>query len=424
MRCSMQDIFERHFDDYARQRSLHPRELRAAWCIRHCFTPAMGCHLLECPNGHFRFQQCHACRHRSCPRCANAPRQAWIDAELQRLLPCPHFHAVFTLPHELLPLWAFNRQALANLLMSCVRESLMQLLACPRFGGIVPGLLMALHTWGRDLSYHPHVHCLVSAGGLDSSGHFKPLGTRWLLPLPPLRKLFCGKLLAGLQLLLASPDFSLPPHQPLELWLRCIRALYRKHWNIEIQPPYSHASGVALYLARYIRGGPVPADRPLSLDRHGLVRMPYFDHRSQRRLTLCLPAEQFIQRILWHAPPPGLHLVRRAGLYAAALREQHALLAQQLRPELRPQSLPPPQHPLASLPPPHDSTAPRCPRCNAVLLPASAASHTPARDQISLDLAHRTRSTAVPLGPTTVRPDIRQPAALSRNDYSRLRAAA
>jgi hypothetical protein len=423
MRCTLQDVFDEHFDAFAAGRTLHPRERRAAWCIRHCFTAAMGSHRLVCPNGHFSQVQYHACRHRSCPRCADAPRRAWIDAELQRLLPCPHFHAVFTLPHDLLPLWAFNRRVMADLLMRCVRESLLQMLATPRHGGVVPGLLMALHTWGRDLSYHPHVHCLVSAGGLDPLGRFKLLRLRWLLPLPALRKFFAGKLLAGLKALLARPDFVLPPRQPLAHWHACIGSLYGRHWNIEIQPPYAHASGVALYLARYVKGGPVPADRPLSIDARGLVRMPYFEHRSQRRNTLCLPAAAFIERVLWHAPPDGLHLVRRAGLYAAALRVQHRQLLQQLRPAPLPARalpLPPASHALLQEP-----QAPRCPQCHAPLQLAPPALSPRRRDQISLALEH-------PLTPAPARPGPTQrsnghPVAKAGRAppprYSRLRAA-
>jgi hypothetical protein len=398
MRCTLQEVFEAHWDAFAAGRTLHPRERRAAWCIRQCFTAAMGSHLLVCPQGHVQQLQYHACRHRSCPRCAQAPRRAWIDAELQRLLPCPHFHAVFTLPHELLPLWAFNRRAMADLLMSCVRESLLQMLASPRHGGFVPGLLMALHTWGRDLSYHPHVHCLLSAGGLDPRGRFKPLGTRWLLPLAPLRKFFAGKLLAGLKALLASPEFMLPPRQPLAHWHACIGSLYGRHWNIEIQPPYGHASGVALYLARYVKGGPLPADRPLFIDPHGLVRMPYFEHRTQRRKTLCLPAAEFIERVLWHAPPDGLHLVRRAGLYSAALRAQHRQVLQQLRPAPLPMPALPP--PLASHAPLHDPQPPRCPLCNAVLQIAPPALRFGPRDQISLALAPSLTPALARPGPT------------------------
>ena len=361
MRSSMQDIFNAHFDSYAQQHTLHSRESRAAWCIRNCGTPAMGSHTLACPEGHFEQVQHPPCRHRSCPRCARRPRQLWIDSQLARLLPCPHFHVVFTLPHVLLPLWSFNRAAMASLLFDCVRDSLLELMADPNRLGVRPGLLMALHTWGRNLSQHPHVHCLLSAGGIDIQGHWKAGSTSFLLPLKPLQTLFRGKLLARLKTQLSAQQLCLPPRQALPHWLACIRQLYLQHWNIEIQPPYDHARGVALYLARYVKGGPVPSDRPLSIDSHGLVRMPYTDHRDGRTKTLCLPVHEFIARVLWHAPPKGLHTVRYGGLYSCAASAQYRAAHDALQSDSsRASSAAPP-----SQPPP---LPPTCPTCHRPLL--------------------------------------------------------
>lgn len=397
MRCSLQQIFCNHFDDYASTHRLHPRESRAAWCIRHCHTAVMGQHVLACPSGHFEQIQYHACRHRSCPRCAAAPRRQWIDAQLQRLLPCPHFHAVFTLPHELLDLWAFNRRSMIDLLMQCVRQSLLQLLASPRHGGIVPGLLLALHTWGRDLSYHPHVHCLVSAGGLDDDGHWKALRRRFLLPLRPLQAMFRGRMLGGLKHLLDAGALTLPPNLCAATCASLIKRLYSKHWNIEIQPPYQGPTGVALYLARYVKGGPIPADRPVSIDTAGFVRMAYTDHRDHRTKTLRLPVHDFIARVLWHAPPAGVHCVRHAGLYNSALKTQHA----QARSQLQPAAQPAP--PLAPQPPSHASPQPAsartCPTCQRALLPRAQLTIA-LQNANSIRQAPSPRAHAVHLGPT------------------------
>ena len=327
MRCSMQDIFNAHFDSYAPQRGLHPRELRAAQCIRSCGTGAFGTQTLACPDGHFEAVQHCGCHHRSCPRCSSRPRQLWIDSQLARLLHCPHFHVAFTLPHVLLPLWSFNRGAMASLLFDCVRDALLELMADPKRLGVRPGLLMALHTWGRNLSQHPHVHCLVSNGGVDVNGQWKAGCAGFLLPLKPLQILFRGKLLARLKSLLVAQHLRLPLAQDLPHWLATITQLYRAHWNIEIQPAYEHARGVALYLARYVKGGPVPQDRALSLDSKGLVRMGYTDHRDGRAKTLCLHAHEFIARVLWHAPPKGLHTVRYGGLYSSAQAAQYHVAA-------------------------------------------------------------------------------------------------
>jgi Putative transposase/Transposase zinc-binding domain len=328
MKCSLQDIFARGFEPYARGRKLHPRQWKAASAILRCYTPQAGCHFDVCSAGHASEPIYHACRHRSCPRCADKPRQRWISEELDRLLPCPHFHVIFTLPHELLPLWEHNRQRMASMLFDAVRLSLLQLLGDARHLGATPGILMSLHTWGRTLSHHPHVHALVSAGGLDAKGSWRAGRAGWLLPAEPLKRLFRGKFLADLTEALRQPDgLSLPPRQPRAHWSETIRRLYRVCWNVRINAPYSHGRGVTLYLARYAKGGPVPSARTLLLDERG-VHMPYTDHRDHRAKWLHLDTAEFIDRVLWHAPPQGAHTVRHAGLYASAahrLRRRAAL---------------------------------------------------------------------------------------------------
>lgn len=397
MRCSLQQIFQQHLPEYTQQHALCARERSAARCIRECFTAACGWHTLQCPNGHVSQLQFHACRHRSCPRCAQRPRQLWLQAQLARLLPCPHFHVVFTLPHVLLPLWSFNRAALSSLLLQCVRDTLLELMATPRLAGVRPGLLLALHTWGRNLSYHPHVHCLLSAGGITPEGRWKSTRSSFLLPLRLLQHLFRGKLLGHLQSLLRRQRLALPPQQPLPHWQACIRQLYRAHWNIQVQPPYGHARGVALYLARYVKGGPLPADRPLSIDSRHFVRVPYTDHRDHRPKTLCLHVQDFIARVLWHAPPPGLHLVRHAGLYASAHRAQHHLA----RAALVAPSADTPAPTAVNAPTP--TTPASCPRCGATLLrcfSAPALLHRPHHGSAFSLQAPRPRSTTEHLGPT------------------------
>ena len=399
MRCSLQDVFSAGFDAYASTRTLHPREARAAWCIRNCFGPALGSHTLVCPSGHFSLEQPHACKHRSCPRCAGRSRAQWIDAELSRLLPCPHFHVVFTLPHELLPLWEFNRECFIRLLFGAVRGCLLDLLADPRHLGATPGLLMSLHTWGRNLSHHPHVHALVSAGGLTPDQRWKPTRAGFLLPLKPLQRLFCGKLLAGLRASLDAAELHWPPRQPRPHWLALISRLYRKHWNIQINPAYDSGRSVTLYLARYAKGGPLPSSRPLFLN-NSTVSFDYTDHRDGRRKRLRLSNQEFISRILWHAPPKGVHTVRHAGLYACAARNDHRRACIALGMPIEPTTDPAPVCASApSVPPP----AALCPTCHAPLrlaysLPSARAPL--AQNQISYLQSATPPATSAHLGPT------------------------
>jgi len=329
MSCSLQDIFRQHLPGYTASRKLHPREWRAASCISQCYGPALGTHVLRCPEGHFERIQYHACRHRSCPRCAEPARARWLDAQLTRLLPCPHHHVVFTLPHSLLPLWEFNRAALTQLFFECVRSTLFTLLADARRLGAMPGLLMSLHTWGRNLSHHPHMHCLVTAGGLSPQGRWVASRDPLLVHHNPLRALFRGKFLGRLNGLLRQQQLALPPHQDRLFWHALIRTLYKVPWNLKVLRAYPHGQGVSIYLARYVKGGPIAQDRHLSC-HDGLVRMPYTDHRHHRTLHLNLPAHEFIARILWHAPPQGQHTTRHAGLYCGARTRLRAMAAAEL----------------------------------------------------------------------------------------------
>jgi hypothetical protein len=372
MFVSEQALFQRFFEAFAASRSLHPREVRAARCIAGCGTRAMGAHVLSCPEGACEQLQFHACRHRSCPRCAQSSRSRWITSEFQRLLPCPHWHVVVTLPHALIPLWSFNRARFTSLFMRCVRESLLELLRQPRYRGappgVLPGLLLSLHTWGRTLSQHPHVHCLVSAGGIDASGLWRDLPSGWILPVRVLQALLRGKLLSALAQELRRSRWVLPPSLSPAACSSLLRQLWRTHWNVEIRGPYDHGRGVVLYLARYAKGAPLPPHRFLDLLEHNgqtLLRMPYLDHRSGTQRTLTLSVEEFISRVLWHAPAGGIHTTRHAGLYTSAHRRHHQAALQQLAHLRTPPPWPRPPRSALAAPVP-------CPHCHQPMLRARA----------------------------------------------------
>lgn len=346
MRVTLQDIFQQHMPRYAASHTLCERERRAANAIANCFTPGMGAHLLQCPTDGYCHLQYHACRHRSCPKCADKPRQAWVESQLHKLLPCQHFHVVFTLPHALLPLWRFNRAWINRLLFDCARQCLLELCADPKFLGALPGILMALHTWGRDLSEHPHIHCLVTAGGLDHESQWRDTRHGFLLPAKVLSSLFRGKLLHHLSLALRLRSPRLPSGTHTEHWRSVVRELHRKHWNVHLGELYAHGSGVALYLARYVKGGPLPASRRLYQDDHQRICFTYTSHRDGKPHQAHMSAAHFIARILTHVPPKAQHTVRHCGLYASSQPKRRQLCLR----KLRPQPMPEPTHAHAAHP--------------------------------------------------------------------------
>ena len=360
MHTTQQQLMQRHYDEVASQGPVCDRERRAAYAIKVCGTRALGAHVLSCPDGAYEQLQFHACRHRSCARCGAVAQQRWAEQELRRLLPCAHHHVVFTLPHDLIDLWSHNRGPFTALLMHSARQALLQTLADPRILGAVPGIVLNLHTWGRNLSRHPHVHCLVSAGGVDAQGRWVATRRNWLVPVKALRARYKHCLLQGISQGLRQ-GWTLPEGSDVAQWSTAIKRLWRKkHWNIEISPTYEHGRGVVLYLARYAKAGPLPRSRPLTIDDSGCVSFPYHDHRTQRTQTQRLSAQQFVRRLLWHAPASRQHTTRHAGLYNSNHREHHAQACAQLRqddhPWPRPQTSPTP------------APATPCPHCGKSLL--------------------------------------------------------
>ena len=316
---TLQSIFQRHFGAYAATHRLPLRFHKAAAALMACRTAALGGHVQACPEGHEQRVWYNSCRHRSCPQCAYLQVEGWLAAQRARLLACDHYHVVFTLPRELHTLWRTNRRRFADLLFRVARDTLFTLLQDPRYLGATPGVIAALHTWGRTLCLHPHVHCLVTGGGVTPDGAWQPVRNGFLLPVRVVAALFRGKLLAALRAGLARgilrlPDGVRPPAMANEL-----NRLGRVRWNVRLQERYPHGTGVVTYLGRYLKGGPIANPRLQAADGT-TVTFGYTDHRDGQRKAMTLPAADFLGRVLEHVPPPGTHGVRAYGLYAGGQR--------------------------------------------------------------------------------------------------------
>lgn len=323
MEATMQSIFRHHFPAYARTRTLPHKAYRAANALMQCRTEAMGSHTQRCPDGHYEHIQHHSCRHRSCPRCAALPKAQWVEAQSQRLLSCDHYHVIFTLPHELLPLWQRNVRWFTDTFFKIVSETLQTLLGDERHLGAMPGMLLALHTWGRTLSRHPHIHCLVSGGGLSAAGQWRSIDNGFLVPVRVLKPVYRGKWLSCLEAALAEGVLNYADNETRDAWKRVLKAISRKEWNVRIQERYAHGRGVMLYLARYVKGGAL-SDRRIVAADEASVSFRYRDHRDGKDKVMRLSAEQFLERVLWHVAEKGQHHIRHHGLYAPQAQAKRA----------------------------------------------------------------------------------------------------
>jgi hypothetical protein len=330
---TLQTIFQDAFPTYEQTHALPSHVRRAARAIMQCRTAALGGHIQACPDGHMARLWYNSCRHRSCPQCAYLQTERWLALQRARLLACDHYHAIFTLPHDLNPLWLANVSVMSTLLFQAVRATLLELLADSKYLGAQPGIIAALHTWSQTLVLHPHVHCLVTGGGLTPDGAWKAVRHGFLLPVRVVMAVFRGKLLATIRQALAQEVLTLPegvrPQQMLNLLTR-LGHPRKTTWNVHIRERYCHGAGVVTYLARYLRGGPIKNARLVAWDGERVT----FLHRARQEegdagpaapQPMTLSVADFLKRWRWHVPVPQTRVVRSYGLYHATQAEALAV---------------------------------------------------------------------------------------------------
>lgn len=279
----------------------------------------MGGHVNSCPDGHVHQIAYNSCGHRCCPGCGWLDTQKWLEGCQRRLLPVPHHHVIFTLPHELNDVWRYNRAGLANVLFAAASETLRELLLDTKYLGGRVGILAVLHTWTQTLRPHVHLHTVVTAGGLGPDGKWKPTVKSCLLPRKVLMIKFRGKFKAMLLNAARKEQWTLPEGLDLKLLLS---QLTKKPWNVKIHKAYPHAEGVAKYLAGYLKSGPIKNSRLLSQSNGQIVfgyRKPIRSDGPAKKQygETRLPVDVFLGRWLQHVPPSGFQTVRGYGLYCA-----------------------------------------------------------------------------------------------------------
>jgi hypothetical protein len=320
---TLQTIFHDAFPAYEQRHALPAHVRRAAHALMQCRTAALGGHIQACPDGHISRIWYNSCRHRSCPQCAYLQTERWLALQRARLLACDHYHVIFTLPHEINSLWLANVPVMTTLLFQAVRDTLVTLLADPQSLGAQPGIIAALHTWSQTLVLHPHVHCLVTGGGLSPAGQWVAVRHGFLLPARVVMAVFRGKMVAAIRQTLARGALALPEPMRAQHLLNLLNRLghlTKTKWNVRIMERYRHGTGVVTYLARSLRGGPIKNARLVAWDGAD-VTFTYRVPGAPLRQRMTLPVADFLQRWLLHVPGPHTRVVRSYGLYHHAHTE-------------------------------------------------------------------------------------------------------
>lgn len=347
------------------QSSFGYQKLKAFRAIQNCRTAALGGHLdacLEC--GYRKAISYNSCRNRHCPKCQAQARQRWLAAREREVLPTDYFHVVFSVPHELNVFALENPRAFYELLFSASAASALEMAANPERLGAEIGMIAILHTWGQNLLLHPHVHCVIPAGGLApdhrswvSSRH------RFFLPVKALRRVFRGKFIDGLKRLYrrkklgrAGPAavFSEPKQ-----FARLLGRLRRQNWVVYAKPAFGGPLQVLRYLGRYTHRIAISNHRLLAFDGERVTfRWRDYAHGNKSRV-MTLDAVEFLRRFFLHVLPKGFVRIRHFGFLANRFRSHRLSLCRQLL------ACVVSEPPLTS---PASASTWHCPRCGALMI--------------------------------------------------------
>jgi hypothetical protein len=294
--------------------------------ILSCRTARLGGHVDACDDCGYTEISYNSCRNRHCPKCQGSAQAGWLEARQADVLPVPYAHVVFTLPQMLAPLALQNPKVVYDLLLGTAARTLQEIAHNPRHLGARLGFFAILHTWGQTLVHHPHVHCVVPAGGLAGDGcTWKPCRPGFFLPVRVLSRLFRGKFVAGLRDAFAEDHLELhgrlARYRSSSAFATLLQEARRTEWVVYAKPPFDDPEHVLEYLARYTHRVALSNHRLLAVDDQ-TVTFRYKDYRSRRARSLSLPLGEFCRRFLLHVLPKGFVRIRYYGFLANGNRAQ------------------------------------------------------------------------------------------------------
>lgn len=298
----VQDIFHAHWSEYLETHKVSGEQFKAATAIMNCRTAALGAHIDKCDEcGHEQYSY-NSCRNRHCPKCQTLAKELWLQKQKLLLLDVPYFHVVFTVPDTLNRTFMEKSREMYSLLFKAASETILELCSDKKYLGANPGITAILHTWGQNLCYHPHLHCVVTGGGLTDIDKWIKSGKKFFIPVKVLSRKFKGKFLALLKQIAPETFFT---------------SLYQKDWVVYCKPPFGNTFAVISYLGRYTHRVAISNNRIISASKHS-VTFKWRDYRDGgKNKIMTLSCEEFIRRFLMHILPSGFRKIRHYGILAA-----------------------------------------------------------------------------------------------------------
>jgi putative transposase/transposase-like zinc-binding protein len=364
------DIFRQHGPAYRQNHRLPLHQSRLMKAIETCRTPELGSVVEHCDRCHYTHIRYRSCCNRHCPKCQGLAREKWLAQRKAELLPTTYFHVVFTLPKPIAQIAFYNKETLYRILFRTTAQTLLSIAADPERLGIEAGFFCVLHSWGQNLHFHPHLHCVVPGGGLCADHkQWISADRKFLLPVKVLSRRFQHLFLDALQKAYDNGELQffgdLEALRDPAAFAQFLAPLRDNDWVVYAKPPFGGPEHAIEYLGRYTHRVAISNRRLLAME-DGQVSYSWKDYRDHGKdKVITVAAEEFIRRFLQHSLPPGFQRIRYYGFLANVHRARKLELCRQLLATWASQLLP-------SLAACHDfvraltATQPRrCPQCGS-----------------------------------------------------------
>ena len=310
----VQDIIKKYGKEYKAKNKMLPHVAKAMGAIKKCRTAELGAHIDVCNECGYEKISYNSCRNRHCPKCQSIAREKWIYNREFDLLNVRYFHVVFTIPSELYLIAYQNQSKVYKILFKAVAETLEELGKDKKYLGAQIGFMEVLHTWGQTLVYHPHIHVIVPAGGIDKMGKWRNSKKKFFIPVKVLSRKFRGKFLHYLKKEKLEYYGENEHLKIQENFDKLMANMYTKEWVTYCKPPFKDAKCVIKYLGRYTHRVAISNNRILKEEK-GEVTFKYRDYKDNKKTKeMTLKAEEFIRRFLMHILPPKFMKIRHYGL--------------------------------------------------------------------------------------------------------------
>ncbi len=321
---TIQEIFKTYGQEYISKHKLSKEQWKVFNAIINCGTKNLGYHICTCNECGEKYAGYNSCRNRHCPMCQNYAREKWIQKEASYLLDTKYFHIITTVPCELNEIFLYNEKLLYNILFKATSESILELANDPKWLGAKVGITSVLHTWGQTMEYHPHIHSIVTGGGLKDNKWIS-CDKDYLFKVQVLGALFRGKFLYYLKH--EFKNLTLKKElKNIDSFNKFLEPLYNETWITYIEPPKGETENVIEYVGRYSFRVAISNNRIKNIN-NGLITFEYKDYKDNSKIKeMTITAEEFIRRFLLHVLPNSFTKIKHYGLLSNRNKKENIRL--------------------------------------------------------------------------------------------------